>query len=175
MVVRAEAATAAASGLRPGGLFHGEDAKSKAAPLMGGEIVLHDRVPLAWHCVAVEGSAGSLPLWLTEHAESGVAPFAACPEASSGCCGRSCCPAAMAAASSAVATPGAQRTPTAAGRDPTFAAPHANAARAKAAARIYARQKAARVSRFLRKRRLSPRGAGSGRHDLLPTCPPGTP
>ena len=42
----------------------------------------------------------------------------------------------MAAASSAVATPGAQRTPTAAGRDPTFAAPHANAARAKAAARI---------------------------------------
>jgi hypothetical protein len=32
-----------ASGLRPGGLFHGEDAKSKAAPLEGGEIVLHDR------------------------------------------------------------------------------------------------------------------------------------
>ena len=105
---------------------------------MGGEIVLHDRVPLAWHCgaCAVERSAGTLPLWLTEHAESGVAPGAACPEASSGC-GRSCCPAAMAAASSAVATPGAQRTPTAAGRDPTFAAPHANAARAKAAARIY--------------------------------------
>ena len=139
-VVRAEAATAAASGLRPGGLFHGEDAKSKAAPLEGGEIVLHDRVPLAWHCgaCAVVGSAGTLPLWLTEHAESGVAPFAACPEASSGCCGRSCCPAAMAAASSAVATLGAQRTPTAAGRDPTFAAPHANATRAKAAARMAA-------------------------------------
>ena len=44
----------------------------------------------------------------------------------------------MAAASSAVATPGAQRTPTAAGRDPTFAAPHANATRAKAAARMAA-------------------------------------
>ena len=81
-----------ASGLRPGGLLHGEDAKSKAAPLEGGEIVLHDRVPLAWHCgaCAVERSAGTLPLWLTEHAESGLAPGAACPEASFGCCGRSC-------------------------------------------------------------------------------------
>ena len=44
----------------------------------------------------------------------------------------------MAAASSAVATLGAQRTPIAAGRDPTFAAPHANATRAKAAARMAA-------------------------------------
>ena len=51
----------------------------------------------------------------------------------------------MAAASSAVATPGAQRTPTAAGRDPTFAAPHANATRAKAAARMAAAKTARKM------------------------------